>query len=73
MRALAIIACVAGAIAAVWLAYTTSMEVTLAGFPDGHLTDYDKAVDAPLTILAWVAAGFILLFLILAFSPIGTR
>jgi hypothetical protein len=73
MRALAIIACVACAIAAVWLAYATSMEVTLAGFPDGHLTDYDKAVDAPLTILAWVAAGFILLFLILAFSPIGTR
>ena len=43
------------------------------GFPDGHITDYERAVDAPLTILAWVEAGFGVLFLALAFSPIGTR
>ena len=43
------------------------------GFPDGHVTDYEKAVDAPLTILAWVAASFGLLFLGVAVIPIGTR
>jgi hypothetical protein len=42
-------------------------------FPDGHVTDYEKAADAPLTILGWVESGFALLFLALAFSPIGTR
>jgi hypothetical protein len=73
MRALAIIACVVLAIAALALAVTTSMDVSMDGFPDGHLTDYGKAVDGPLTIVAWVEAGFGLLFLVLAFSPIGTR
>jgi hypothetical protein len=42
------------------------------GFPDGHVTDYENAVGAPLTILAWVEAGFGFLFLALAFTPIGT-
>ena len=73
MRALPIIACVVCAIAALGLAFMTLMEVSMDGFPDGHVTDYDKAVDAPLTILAWVDAGFGFLFLALAFSPIGTR
>jgi hypothetical protein len=70
MRGLAIIACVVGAIA-LGLAFSTFMEVSVYGFPDGHVTDYEKAVDAPLTILAWVEAGFGLLFLALAFTPIG--
>ena len=73
MRGLAIIAYVVGAIAALGLAFSTFMEVSMYGFPDGHVTDYDKAVDAPLAILAWVEAGFGLLFLALAFTPIGTR
>ena len=73
MRALAIIACLVCAIAALGLAFTTSMDVSMAGFPDGHVTDYEKAVDAPLMILAWMAAGFSFLFLVLAFSPIGAR
>jgi len=73
MRGLAMIACVVGAIAALGLAFSTLMEVSMYGFPDGHVTDYEKAVDAPLTILAWVAAAFGLLFLALAFTPIGTR
>ena len=38
-----------------------------------RFTDCERAVDAPLTILAWVEAGFGLLFLALAFTPIGTR
>jgi hypothetical protein len=73
MRALAIIACLVCAIAALGLALTTSMDVSMDGFPDGHVTDYEKAVDAPLMILAWMAAGFSFLFLVLAFSPIGAR
>jgi len=73
MRALAIIACVVLAIAALALAVTTSTDVSMDGFPDGHVTDYGKAVDGPLTIVAWVEAGFGLLFLVLAISPIGTR
>jgi hypothetical protein len=73
IRALAIAACVVCAIAAVWLGFTTLIGVSLDGFPDGHITDYEKAADAPLTILGWVESGFALLFLALAFSPIGTR
>jgi len=69
----AIIACVVGAIAALGLAFSTFTEASMYGFPDGHVTDYEKAVDAPLTILAWVEAGFGFLFLALAFTPIGTR
>src|SRR5258708_39803580 len=70
MRGLAI-ACVVGAIAALGLAFSTFMEVSVYGFPDGHVTDYEKAVDAPLTILAWVEAGFRLLFLALSFATVG--
>ena len=49
------------------------MEVSIDGFPDGYVTDYGKAVDAPLKILAWVEAGFGFVFLALAFAPIGIR
>ncbi len=73
MRIFAMIACLVCAIAAVCLAFMTYMEVALVGFPDGHVTDYEKAVDAPLTILAWVEAGFGFLFVALAFSPIRAR
>ena len=73
MRALAIVACLVCAIAAVGLAFMTLMDVAMIGFPDSHVTDYGKAVEAPLTILGWAEAGFGLLFLALAFSPIGLR
>jgi hypothetical protein len=59
--------------AALWLTVLAVWDLYLTGFPDGHLTDYDKAVDAPKRILMWVEFGFVPLFLILAFSPIGTR
>jgi hypothetical protein len=72
-RALAIVACVLGAIAALSLSYLAAWDLYLTGFPDGHLTDYDKAVDAPKQILKWVEFGFVPLFLVSAFSPIGTR
>ena len=42
MRGLAIIAYVVGAIAALGLAFSTFMEVSMYGFPDGHVTDYEK-------------------------------
>jgi hypothetical protein len=73
MRALAIIACVVCALAALFLAFLTSSDLYLTGFPDGHLTDYDKAVEAPKRLLMWAEWGFILVFLVLAFSLIGAR
>jgi hypothetical protein len=54
------------AIAVLGLAFMTSIEVSMYGFPDGHVTEYEKAVDGPLTIIAWVEAGFGVLLLALA-------
>ncbi len=39
------------------------------GFPDGYITDYQKAASPPLKVITWVAAGLGLLFLALAFRP----
>jgi hypothetical protein len=61
------------AIAALWLAFLTYSEVVLAGFPDGHVTDYDQAADTPLRVFSYVEAGFGLLFLALAVSPLKAR
>ena len=73
MKVLAIVACVVGAIAALGFAYLAVWDLYLTGFPDGHLTDYDKAVDTPKRVLMWVEVGFAPLFLVLAFARIGTR
>ena len=73
MRALAIVACVLGAIAALSLSYLAAWVLYLTGFPDGHLTDYDDAAAASKRVLAWVELGFVPVLLVLAFSPIGTR
>jgi hypothetical protein len=73
MSALAIIACVVCAIGAFGLVWLASMDIYLTGFPDSHLTDYDKAAEAPKRILVWVEWGFVPLFLVLALLPIGTR
>jgi hypothetical protein len=73
MRALAIVACVVGAIGALWLTLQAGWDLYLTGFPDGHLTDYDKAVNTPKRILMWVEFGFVPLFLVLAVARIGTR
>ena len=72
-RGAAILACIVCAIAALLLAFLTFSQVALAGFPDSHLTDFDKAADTPLTVLSDVDAGCGLLFLILAFAPITAR
>jgi len=68
-----LIACVVCAVAAFGLSLFTSMDVSMFGFPDGYVTDYQKAAETPLTIVTWVTAGLGLLFLALAFSPIGSR
>lgn len=47
MKTFGTIICLLGAGAAMWLAFTTSMDVSMAGFPDGHVTDYGAAVDTP--------------------------
>ncbi len=66
-------ACVICAIAAFGLAVWTYMDLSMFGFPDGYVTDYQKAAGTPLTIITWAAAGFGLLFVALAFARIGSR
>jgi hypothetical protein len=73
MSGLVIIACIVSGVAALGLVYFASMDLYLTGFPDSHFTDYDKAADAPKRILVWVEWGFVLLFLVLASSPISVR
>jgi hypothetical protein len=73
MKSLTTSACVICAIAAFGLSFMTNMNVSMFGFPDGYVTDYQKAADTPLRILTWVQAGFGALFLVLAVSKIGTR
>lgn len=73
MRTFGTIICLLGAGAAVWLAFTTSMNVSMAGFPDGHITDYGAAVETPLQVVTWAAVGFAILFLSLTFSPVRSR
>jgi uncharacterized membrane protein required for colicin V production len=72
MKVIARAACVVSAIAALFISYRAAGDLYLTGFPDGHLTDYDKAVDTPKRILMWVEVGFVPLFLALAFYRIGT-
>jgi hypothetical protein len=73
MRALAMAACLVAAIAALLLGYLAVEDLYLTGFPDGHLTDYDKAVDVPKRILVWVEFGFVPAFLVLGFLRMGAR
>jgi hypothetical protein len=73
MKVLARVACVVIAIAALFLSYQAAGDLYLTGFPDGHLTDYDKAVDTPKHILMWLELGFVALFLVLAFFRISAR
>jgi len=73
MRVLATVACIVGAIAALWFALQAAGDLALTGFPDSHFTDYDKAVEVPKRILMRVEFGFIPLFLLLAFPRIGAR
>jgi hypothetical protein len=73
MRSLESIACVICAVAAIGLALLTSMDVSMFGFPDGYVTDYQKAAGPPLKVITRASAGLGLVFLALAFFPIRTR
>jgi Na+/proline symporter len=73
MKVLARVACVVIAIAALFLSYQPAGDLYLTGFADGHLTDYDKAVDTPKHILMWLELGFVALFLFLAFFRFSAR
>ena len=66
-------ACVICAIAAFGLAFWIYMDVAMFGFPDGYVTDYQRAADTPLTIIEWASVAFGLVFLALAISPIRAR
>src|ERR1700759_3430639 len=73
MKVLATVACIVGALVALLFAFQAAGDLYLTGFPDSHFTDYDKAVELPKRIVMWVEFGFVPLFLVLAFSPIGAR
>jgi hypothetical protein len=73
MRVLATVACIVGAIAALWFALRAAGDLALTGFPDSHFTDYDKAVEVPKRILMWTELGFVPLFLLLALPRIRER
>ena len=73
MRVLATVACIVGAIAALWFAVQASWDLALTGFPDSHFTDYDNAVEVPKRILMWAEFGFVPLFLLLALPRIRER
>lgn len=66
-------ACVACAVAALGLAFNGATDLSLTGFPDSHLTDYDKAAHTPKQALLWAEFGLAVLFLVLALLPMGTR
>lgn len=67
------VACAVAATAALFISYLAWSDLYLTGFPDGHLTDYDKAADTPKRILAWMELGFVPVFVILASVSIGIR
>jgi hypothetical protein len=62
-----------GAAAALGLVALASIDIYLTGFPDSHLTDYDKAADVPKQVLLGMEWWFVVQFLALAFVRIGTR
>ena len=66
-------ACVICALAAIGLAFWIYMDVSMFGFPDGYVTDYQKAAGSPLTIITWASVAFGLVFLALAISPVRAR
>lgn len=73
MRTFVTVACVVCAVGAWGLAVYIYMDVSMFGFPDGHITDYQKAAVTPLRVIAWALGGLGLLLLALAFSPVSTR
>jgi hypothetical protein len=67
------VVCAVCAVTALLLAVIAGSDLYFAGFPDSHLTDYDKAAELPKRVLIWGEWGFVLLFLLLAIWPIDAR
>ena len=61
------------AVAALGLGLYAAMDLYFAGFPDGHLTDYDETVSAPKRLLQWAEFGLAGLLLVFAFVPMSAR
>lgn len=54
---------VAWAVWSLWVAAMSFINLSMAGFPDGHLTPYDLATNGPLGIASWltvVSGGYFL-------------
>jgi hypothetical protein len=49
------------------------MDVSMFGFPDGYVTDYQQAAGLPLRVITGAAALLGLVFLALAFLPIRAK
>jgi hypothetical protein len=73
MKVVATVACIVGAVAALFFAVQAAGDLYLTGFPDSHYTDYDKAVELPKRILMWAELGFVPLFILLAVPRIRAR
>ncbi|WP_431231229.1 hypothetical protein ACQ856_16515 [Mycolicibacterium psychrotolerans] len=67
------VVCALSAVAAFLLAVMAANDLYFAGFPDSHLTDYDRAAETPKRVLMWAQWGFVLLFLVLALAPITSK
>jgi hypothetical protein len=66
MTMLARVACVAGVLVALWFGLQAAGDLALTGFPDSHLTDYDKAAALPKRILLYTEFAFVPVFVLLA-------
>jgi hypothetical protein len=60
-------------VAALWLAFTVYLDVSMAGYPDGHLTAYARAVDLPMRVVGWAAIATGACCLGLVLSPVSAR
>ena len=67
------VACAICAVAALLLAVMAGNDLYFAGFPDSHLTDYDKSAELPKRVLMWGEWAFVLLFVFLAVAPVSAR
>ncbi len=67
------VVCAVGAVVAFLLAVLAANDLYFAGFPDSHLTDYDRAAETPKRVLMWAQWGFVPLFLVLALAPIRPK
>ncbi len=67
------ILCAVCAVVVLGLALFMASDLYTIGFPDGHLTDYDKASLNPKQVLERVQFAFAALFVLLALVPIGAR